>query len=333
MVDTQQQAVRISVLDTSPIVAGSTARQALHNTVDLAVLADGLGYHRYWSAEHHGMAGVASSAPAVVAGRLADATRRLRVGSGGVLLAHHPPIVVAEQFGTLAAFHPGRIDLGLGRALGGSRRAADAVREEREPTATSFADRIAELLGYFDQDRPVRATPAAGNVPAFWLLGSSTASARLAGSLGLAYAFARHLNPDEAGQALRAYRTAFRPVRLSTPTTLVSVAVIAAGTDERAEWLAGPTRRKTSLRLRGDRILLPPPEEAAARPEADRAAAAAHTRGLVVGSPQTVRERLQAVLDETGTGELMITTPVHGHADRRTSFELVATVAKQLVGR
>ncbi|MET7333644.1 MsnO8 family LLM class oxidoreductase [Nonomuraea sp. NPDC005650] len=175
----RQADVRVSVLDTSPIVQGSTPRQALHNTVDLAILADTLGYHRYWVPEHHSMRGVASSAPAVLIGHLANATRRLRVGAGGVLLPNHAPIVVAEQFGTLAALHPGRIDLGLGRAPGGSKPAADAVRPEKERTAKPFRRQLDELLDYLNprEDAQVKAIPVlGGNAPPVWLLGSSTAS-------------------------------------------------------------------------------------------------------------------------------------------------------------
>ncbi|PFG50600.1 luciferase family oxidoreductase group 1 [Amycolatopsis sulphurea] len=317
--------VRISVLDTSPIVAGSTAREALRRTVDLAVLADRLGYLRYWSAEHHGMAGVASTSPAVLATRIADATQRMRIGSGGVLLVHHAPIVVAEQFGTLAAFHPGRIDLGIGRGPGGSPRAAAAVCPDWEANVGGFPGRLRELLGHLDQTQPVRAIPAIGNTPAVWLLGSTTASARLAATLGLAYAFARHLNPGGAAAALRTYRTEFRPGRIPAPSTVVSVAVLVAETDEQAAWLTGPTRLKTMLRRRGERILLPTPEEAAAWPET-----LPPQDGLVAGSPDTVRQRLQAILSETGTAELMFTTPVHGHPDRRRSAELIAELAPRL---
>lgn len=328
--------MRISVLDTAPIVRGSTAGKALRNSVDLAVLADALGYHRYWVAEHHGMRGVASAAPAVLACRLADATGRIRVGAGGVLLPHHPPIVVAEQFGTLTALHPGRIDLGVGRALGGPRAAADAVRGGRERTATSFRQQLEELIGYFEQ-RPrdaVRAVPAIGNEPPIWLLGSSTASARLAGSLGLAYAFAHHLNPGEAAAATRVYRDSFQSdgVRLTAPSTVVSVAVIVADGDERADWLAGPTRLKTLSRAHGLRMLLPSPLDAAAYPysAADHAEIAACSDRLHVGSPRTVRASLRGVLDETGADELMVTTPVFDHADRRRSYELLREVARDL---
>jgi luciferase family oxidoreductase group 1 len=332
----RQADIRISVLDTSPIVQGATPRQALHNTVDLAMLADALGYHRYWVPEHHGMRGVASSAPAVLVGHLANATRHLRVGAGGVLLPNHAPIVVAEQFGTLAALHPGRIDLGLGRAPGGPRPAVDAVRPEAERTAKTFRRQLDELRAYLDppEDARVKAIPVlGGNAPPIWLLGSSTTSAELAGELGLPYAFARHLNPETAADAMRVYRERFRPSdHAATPTTLVSVSVIAAEDDEHAEWLAGPIRLKVLSRARGNHILLPSPEEAAAHPytDDDRAEITARSGGVLVGSPATVTEHLRTVLDDTGTDELMVTTPVYHHADRRRSYELVASIADRL---
>ncbi|MFE0019436.1 LLM class flavin-dependent oxidoreductase [Amycolatopsis sp. NPDC059021] len=327
---------RLSVLDTSPIVQGSTPKRALLDTVDLAKLADSLGYHRYWVPEHHDMPGVAGSAPAVLIGHLANATRRLRVGAGGVLLPNHPPIVVAEQFGTLAALHPGRIDLGLGRAPGGPRSSVEAVRQETARTAKTFREQLDELRAFFAPREGVRprAIPVlGGNVPPMWLLGSSPASAELAGELGLSYAFAHHLNPGAAGEAARGYRERFRASEHATePKMLVSVSVIAAEDDDRAEWLAGSTRLKVLSRVRGHPILLPSPEDAAAYPYTgeDRAEIAARSGSVLVGGPETVTEHLQAVLDETGTGELMVTTPVYHHADRRRSYELVATIADRL---
>jgi luciferase family oxidoreductase group 1 len=328
--------VRLSVLDTSPIVQGSTPRQALRNTVDLAILADELGYHRYWVPEHHGMRGVASSAPAVLVGHLAGATRRLRVGAGGVLLPNHSPIVVAEQFGTLAALHPGRIDLGLGRAPGGPGPAVDAVRPAAERTAKSFRRQLDELRAYFDppEDARVKAIPAlGGNAPPLWLLGSSVTSAELAAELGLPYAFAHHLNPDQALTAMRRYRERFRPsAPAERPEALVSVSVIVADDDERAEWLAGSTRLKVLSRAGGKRILLPSPEEAAAYPytDGDRAEIAARSGSVLVGGPQTVAGHLRKVLADTGADELMATTPVYHHADRRRSYQLLADLADRL---
>nr|WP_157529358.1 LLM class flavin-dependent oxidoreductase [Kibdelosporangium sp. MJ126-NF4]CEL23026.1 Luciferase-like monooxygenase [Kibdelosporangium sp. MJ126-NF4]CTQ90165.1 Luciferase-like monooxygenase (EC 1.14.-.-) [Kibdelosporangium sp. MJ126-NF4] len=331
--------VRLSVLDTSPIVEGSTPSQALRNTVDLAQLADSLGYHRYWVPEHHSMKGVASSAPAVLIGHIANATRHLRVGSGGVLLPNHAPMVVAEQFGTLTALHPGRIDLGIGRAPGGAKQAVEHVRPERERTAKPFREQIEELCGYLDpaDDDPVRAIPVlGGNVPPLWLLGSSPSSAELAGELGLSYAYAHHLRPDAAARALHAYREHFRPSeRTPHPAALVSASVIAADDDDRAEWLAGSTRLKVLSRIRGNRIRLPSAEDAETYPytDDDRAEIAKHSGRVLVGGPDTVAKHLQKVLDDTGADELMVTTPVYDHAERRHSYELLAAIADRLHSR
>jgi luciferase family oxidoreductase group 1 len=292
--------IRLSVLDTSPIVQGSTARQALLNTTDLAELAEELGFHRYWVPEHHGMRGVASSSPAVLAGHLASVTERLRVGSGGVLLPNHPPLVVAEQFGTLAALHPGRIDLGIGRAPGGAPHVVANLRRTDRP----YREQVAELQALLDPADTTAVPVTGGNVPALWLLGSSPGTAGLAKELNVPFAFARHLSPDQ-----------------SCAADLVSVSVIAAEDDARAEWLAGPIRAKVRGRQLGNRILLPSPHDVAAHPDDGR---------VLVGGPETITRKLQAVLDETGTEELMITTPVFHHADRRRSYELIASISGSL---
>lgn len=294
--------IRLSVLDTSPIVQGSTPREALHHTVDLAELAEELGFHRYWVPEHHGMRGVASSAPAVLVGHLATRTSRMRIGSGGVLLPNHPPLVVAEQFGTLAALHPGRIDLGIGRAPGGAPHVVAALRRSADP----YREQLTELLALLDPVHTSAMPVRGGNVPQVWLLGSSPGTATLAADLGVPFAFARHLNPDQTCRA-----------------DLVSVSVIAAEDDDRAEWLAGPIRAKTRSRREGTRILLPSPEDAAAQPTPDDGR-------VLVGGPETITRKLRAVLAETGTGELMITSPIYHHADRRRSYELLASIAGEL---
>ncbi|MEU0885682.1 LLM class flavin-dependent oxidoreductase [Lentzea sp. NPDC005914] len=292
--------IRLSVLDTSPIVQGSTPREALRNTADLAELAEELGFHRYWVPEHHGMRGVASSAPAVLVGHLATLTSRLRVGSGGVLLPNHPPLVVAEQFGTLAALHPGRIDLGVGRAPGGAPHVVSTLRRTDRP----YREQLEELQALLDPADTVAVPVQGGNVPELWLLGSSPGTAELAAELGVPFAFARHLSPDETCRA-----------------DLVSVSVIAAEDDARAEWLAGPIRAKVRSRREGNRILLPSPEDAHPGPDDGR---------VLVGGPETITRRLRAVLDEMGTEELMITSPIYHHADRRRSYELIAAIADDL---
>ncbi|WP_243794375.1 LLM class flavin-dependent oxidoreductase [Saccharopolyspora gloriosae] len=319
----------LSVLDTSPIVAGSSAKQALHNTLDLARLADTTGYHRYWVPEHHSMRGVACAEPAVLAGAIAAATARLRVGAGGALLPNHPPLLVAERWGMLTALHPGRIDLGIGRASGGAPSVAEALRRPHDATtASAHAAALTELLDHFEAEPEppqVRAVPASGNRPDIWLLGSSGASARLAAEHGLPCANAYHLNPDKALDTAQSYRAAFQPsAHLPEPTTLVSVAVICADTDTDAEWLAGSTRMKTLSRHRGHRIQLPSPEHAATELAAlDDAELGTYSPGLVIGSPDTVIRQLRTIATRTGTTELMITTPVHDHEQRLRSYRLL----------
>ncbi|WP_330770337.1 MsnO8 family LLM class oxidoreductase [Lentzea aerocolonigenes] len=248
------------------------------------------------------MRGIASAAPAVLAGHLATVTERLRVGSGGVLLPNHPPLVVAEQFGTLAALHPGRIDLGIGRAPGGAPHVVSSLRR----TDRAYREQLEELQALLDPADTVAVPVRGGNVPQLWLLGSSPSTAELAASLGVPFAFARHLSPDLAGKA-----------------DLVSVSVIAAEDDARAEWLAGPIRTKVRSRREGNRILLPSPESAAAHANPDDGR-------VLVGGTETLTRLLQAVLDETGTEELMITSPIYHHADRRHSYELIAAIAGDL---
>ncbi|MBQ0923091.1 LLM class flavin-dependent oxidoreductase [Saccharopolyspora endophytica] len=327
--------LRLSVLDTVPIPEGSTARAALYNTVDLARSADASGYHRYWVPEHHSMRGVASSAPAVLVSRLADATDRIRVGSGGVLLPNHAPLVVAEQFGTLEAFYPGRIDLGIGRASGGPPHATPAIRGPG-PYQGDFAEQLGELLSYFDEPDPgprtVRAVPAIGNRPEPWLLGTTPFSARLAGEVGLPYAFAHHLNPDGI-EALEIYRDSFQPSETTrVPKVIVSVSLITADTDANAEWLAGSIRLKVLSRMKGKRIRMPSPEDAASvhYTRDDRDAIGRATSELIVGAPATVRHKLEPLIAATATTELMVKTLAFDHADRRRSYELLAESSRQV---
>nr|WP_239028306.1 LLM class flavin-dependent oxidoreductase [Pseudonocardia acidicola] len=330
-----QSDMALSVLDTAPVVEGSTAREALRNAVDLASLADSLGYRRYWVAEHHGMKGVASCATSVIISEVAGATTRIRVGSGGILLPNHPPILIAEQFGTLEIFHPGRIDLGVGRAPGGSKKVVERVRPEVDRNAKSLTEQIEELLQYFSPPQPggINVVPAVGNVPEIWMLGSGSESAALAGSLGLRYAFAAHLNPDAAVDAVHKYRSRFTAARDGhAPYVVLAVPVIAAETDSRAEWLAGSIRLKILSRRLGKRIRLPSPVDAAAYPYSDdeRGRLAELTPGYVIGGPETIREGLQAVIDKTNANELIVTSPIFDHVARRQSYQILAGVGSRL---
>ncbi|WP_216208992.1 LLM class flavin-dependent oxidoreductase [Amycolatopsis aidingensis] len=324
----------LSVLDLAPVASGADAASTLRDTIDLARQAERLGYHRYWLAEHHNMPGIASSATAVLIGQVANATERIRVGSGGVMLPNHAPLVVAEQFGTLEAFHPGRIDLGIGRAPGTDQRTALALRGSAAALAArEFPQQLTELMSYFEHDaeRPVNAVVAEGNGPPVWLLGSSGFSAQLAGMLGLPFSFAHHFSAQNTLPAARIYREAFQPSAvLDKPYLMLGTAVICAETDEHAQWLAGPSGL-TFLSLRhGKPIPLPSPQEAAAYEytDLDRQILQERMASNIVGSPETVRKGLEDLLDETGADELMVTTMVHDHADRVRSYELIADLTR-----
>src|SRR3954470_14839440 len=267
--------VPLSVLDLAPVVQGSNAGIALHNSLELVQLAERLGYQRYWVAEHHNMPGIASSSPAVLIAHLATVTESIRVGSGGVMLPNHTSLVIAEQFGMLEALHPGRIDLGIGRAPGTDPATAAALR--RTPDALSaedFPQQLMDLLGFFTgsfpDDHPFRqitAVPAVGYLPEVWLLGSSDYSAAVAGLLGLPFSFAHHFAAANTLPALARYRANFRPTKgdggLEEPYAMVAVSALCADTDERAHWLAQPSMVSYVRRRRGERGSLPTPEEAA----------------------------------------------------------------------
>ncbi len=320
--------IPLSVLDLSPVVSGGGVGDALRNTLDLARRTEELGYHRYWLAEHHNMPGIASAATAVMIGQVAAATERIRVGSGGVMLPNHAPLIVAEQFGTLEAFHPGRIDLGIGRAPGTDQRTALALRGPGGLSAENFPQQFAELMAYFEHSdqRAVNAVTAEGNKPPVWLLGSSGFSARMAGELGLPFSFAHHFSAENTLPAVALYRDSFRPSGvLDEPYVMLGVSVLAAETDERARYLAGPSGL-TFLSLRKGRpVPLPTPEEAAAYPYTDMERLFVEDRfsSSIIGSPETVHKGLETLLADSGADELMITTMVHDHADRVRSYELV----------
>jgi luciferase family oxidoreductase group 1 len=331
--------VPLSVLDLAPIPVGGDPAGALRATTELASRAERLGFQRFWVAEHHNMPGIASSAPPVLIGHIADATTSIRVGSGGVMLPNHAALVVAEQFGMLEALHPGRIDLGIGRAPGTDQFTAAALRRSADAlSADDFPNQLLDLLGFFTGVWPdghpfaqITAVPGRGQQPAVWLLGSSGYSAQVAGLLGLPFAFAHHFSAANTLPALALYRSHFRPsAALERPYAMVAAAVICAETDERARWLAG-SAALSFLRLRAGRPgPFPSPEEAAAYPytEAERAAIAERQASSIVGSPQTVSRGIAELLEATAADELMITTMTHDPADRLRSFDLVADLAR-----
>ncbi len=321
----------LSVLDLATVTRGSTPADALADTTRLAGVAEELGYRRMWVAEHHAMPAVASSAPAVLIGHLADATSTLRVGAGGVMLPNHSPLVIAEQFATLVALHPGRIDLGLGRAPGTDPRTARALRRSTDKGADSFPEDVIELITYMlDADGPVSRpvpVPGRGYLPEIWLLGSSTFSAQLAGHLGLPFSFAYHFAPGLLDQALDQYRSTFRPsVLLDRPRVMVAASVICAPSTEQAAWLAGPSALST-LQLRTGRLgPLPTPEDAAAYrfTDEERAVVDAVSATHLIGDPATVHDGLVALQHRTDADEIMISTRAHSFEARAQSLALVA---------
>jgi luciferase family oxidoreductase group 1 len=323
--------VPLSVLDLSPVAAGTTAGQALRQTTELALRTEELGYRRFWVAEHHNMPAIASSAPAVLIAHLAAATSTIRVGSGGVMLPNHAPLVIAEQFGTLEALYPDRIDLGIGRAPGTDQLTALALRRTMEGlSAENFPQELADLIELFTGEDPraqITATPGRGDMPAIWLLGSSGFSAQLAGLLGLPFSFAHHFSAANTVPALALYRQHFRPSQwLDHPLAMVAVSAICADTDERARWLSGPAAL-SFLQLRaGMPQPLASPEQAAEYPysQADRAFMWQRSDGQALGSPETVGRQLAALLERTGADELMLTAMVYDIEDRIRSFELIA---------
>ncbi|WP_330270596.1 LLM class flavin-dependent oxidoreductase [Lentzea sp. NBC_00516] len=325
--------IPLSVLDLAPITSGSDATTALRNSRELAQQAERLGYHRYWFAEHHNMPGIASSAPAVLIGHIADATSTIRVGSGGVMLPNHAPLVVAEQFGMLEALHPGRIDLGIGRAPGTDQKTARALRRtEAGLSAENFPQELTELIKYFEGTADLNAVPAAGNKPPIWLLGSSGYSAQAAGLLGLPFAFAHHFSAQNTLPALELYRRHFRPSEvLQEPYAMVCASVIVADTDEHARYIAGPGALSFVRLRQGSPAPLATPQEAADYPytEIDELVIEDRMSSQIIGSPSTVRSGLDELMESTAADELMVTTIVHGHEDRLRSFELLGEVAER----
>ncbi|MFT4046796.1 MAG: LLM class flavin-dependent oxidoreductase [Solimonas sp.] len=320
----------LSILDLAPVVAGTPASVSVRRTVELARLAERLGYVRLWYAEHHAMPSVASSAPELLIANSAAATKTLRLGAGGIMLPNHAPLRVAEMFHTLEALHPGRIDLGLGRAPGGVPGVTRALRAGR---GDQFDQQLNELIacsrGPGDDARfdSVHAEPGDAGLPPIWLLGSSGASARLAGERGMGYSFAAHFSPAPPAPAMLAYRQSFRPsARFPRPHALLGLAVVCAETAEEARRLAS-TMELAWLRIHSGRFLpLPSPEEALAYPysEYEQAALREVRERTIVGTPETVRRRIEAVAAETQADEVMIVGNIHDHAARLRSYEWIA---------
>ncbi|WP_181700100.1 LLM class flavin-dependent oxidoreductase [Chthonobacter albigriseus] len=326
----------LSVLDLSPITEGGSAADALANSLDLARHAETLGYRRFWLAEHHNMPGIASAATAVVIGHVAAGTRTIRVGAGGIMLPNHAPLVVAEQFGTLATLFPGRIDLGLGRAPGTDQTTARALRRNLDSDADGFPQDVVELLAYLGDPLPgqtVHAVPGTGtNVPV-WILGSSLFGAQLAALLGLPYAFASHFAPAAMRQALAVYRNGFRPSRyLDKPHAMVGLNAFAADTDEEAR-LIRTSALQSFVSLRTGRPgPLPPPVEGyeATLGPAERAMLEQTLSCTVVGSPSTIRDGLARFIAATGADELMIVGHIFDHQARLKSYRIVAEAGAEL---
>ena len=327
----------LSVLDLASITEGSTAAQALQNSRDLARHAERWGYRRFWLAEHHNMAGIASSATAVAIGYVAEGTSTIRVGAGGIMLPNHAPLVIAEQFGTLAALYPGRIDLGLGRAPGTDQLTARALRRTLAGDVDRFPQDVMELLAYLDDPEPgqrVRAVPGAGSKVPVWILGSSLYGAQLAAALGLPYAFASHFAPAAMMQAIDIYRASFRPSEhLAEPYVMLGFNVCAAETDEEARYLRSSSLQAILRLRRGSPGQLPPPVRGfeATLDAADRAMIAEFTVCSAVGGPETIEAGLRAFAERTGADELMIAGQIYDHDARLKSYELLADVHRTLV--
>jgi luciferase family oxidoreductase group 1 len=328
--------VPFSVLDLSNIIQGGTVADALHRSRELARHAEQLGYRRFWLAEHHNMPGIASAATALVIAHVAAGTSTIRVGAGGIMLPNHSPLIIAEQFGTLAALHPGRIDLGLGRAPGTDQATARALRRGGANAAETFPQDVQELQAYFHPAVPgqvVQAVPGAGLDVPIWILGSSLFGAQLAAALGLPYAFASHFAPDHLDRALAMYRREFQPsATLAKPYAMAAIGVIAAETDAAARRLATSLNQSFVLLLRGTPGPLPPPVDSMdGRWTPPEQAGVEHAfRESIVGSPDTVQRGLDAFLRRTGVDELMVTAAIHDHAARLKSFELIAQIRARM---
>ncbi|WP_332815945.1 LLM class flavin-dependent oxidoreductase [Ramlibacter sp.] len=319
----------LSVLDLAPIVEGGDAAQSFRHSLSLAQQAERLGYRRFWLAEHHGMPGIASAATAVLIAHVAAGTERIRVGAGGIMLPNHSPLVIAEQFGTLEALFPGRIDLGLGRAPGSDPATARALRRNLDSDPDQFPRDVVELMDFLSDEpqQKVRAVPGRGARVPVWILGSSLFGAQLAAMLGLPYAFASHFAPQQMMQAVELYRAAFRPsAQLDKPYVMLGFNVIAADSDEQAAVLA-TSQQQAFVNLRSGRpTRLPPPLPGYLESvgPAGRGLLESILACSAIGSPHTVRRQVREFIERTGADELMVASQIHDHAARVRSYELLA---------
>jgi luciferase family oxidoreductase group 1 len=327
--------MHFSVLDLSPITEGSDAAQSFRNTLDLAQHAERWGFNRYWLAEHHGMPGIASAATSVLIGHVAGGTKTIRVGAGGIMLPNHSPLVIAEQFATLEALYPGRIDLGLGRAPGSDPATARALRRNLMSDADEFPRDVVELMDLMsDQPRQsIRAVPGTGAKVPVWILGSSLFGAQLAAMLGLPYAFASHFAPAQMMAAIQLYRETFKPSQqLARPYVMLGFNVFAADTDDEAQ-LRATSMQQAFVNLRSGRPARLPPPLPGYRDKvgpAERALLDGVLSCATIGSPATVREGLRAFIERTGADELMITSQMFDHGARLHSYEIAAQVRREL---
>ncbi|TXC68296.1 LLM class flavin-dependent oxidoreductase [Sphingorhabdus soli] len=329
---------KFALLDLVPVTEGGSLAQAFANAADIARHVEDLGFNRYWVAEHHGMAGIASAATSIVIGHVAAATKTIRVGAGGIMLPNHSPLVIAEQFGTLDALYPGRIDLGLGRAPGSDQRVAQALRRTLASDASEFPRDVLELQSYFagpDTDlggqTGISATPGAGADVQLYILGSSLYGAQVAAALGLPYAFASHFAPQALDDALKVYRDQFRPSAvLDKPYAMAGFNIIAADTDDEAEYLA-TSMQQSFVRLRtGNPGKMPPPVRGYRDTLGDQGNALLDgvLSASAIGSPDTVREKVAAFIARTQVDELIVASSVFDHAARKRSLEIAAVIAK-----
>ncbi|HKT40907.1 MAG TPA: LLM class flavin-dependent oxidoreductase [Rhodanobacteraceae bacterium] len=319
--------IPFSFLDLCPVTEGGSVAESLAHTVDIAQHADRWGFNRFWMAEHHGMPGIASAATAVLIGHVAGATSRIRVGAGGIMLPNHSPLVIAEQFGTLDALYPGRIDLGLGRAPGSDQVTTRALRRNLDTDPDAFPRDVVELIAYFEGRTPVRAVPGEGQQVPIWILGSSLFGAQLAAMLGLPYAFASHFAPAQMMDAIAVYRAQFKPSRfLQRPHVMLGFNVFAADTDDEARHLATSWQQSFVNLRSGHPGRLPPPVDGyfeSLEPQGRKLLE--HVLSCsAIGAPGTVADRIKAFIAQTGADELILTSNMHDHAARLRSLEITA---------